>query len=392
MRPFACPNCRRLNHFEVRVCPGCKATLGYDPATDAFRFLADKATVWRDAQGEAADLVVCDNNNDYQICNWLVGTHENTHLCRACRHNRTIPDRSEPSVPQRWARIEEAKRRMVHTLLKLHLPLETKAEAEAIGMQSLAFDFLYDAAAEQAGTPQIVTGHDAGLITLNLIEADDAERERIRNTMGEPYRTLLGHFRHEVGHHYWSRLVEHDEAECEAFRAIFGDERIDYDQSLRAHYGDGGNKVWTDAYVSFYATSHPWEDFAETFAHYLHIVDVLATAGGFDLSLDANLPPNETAGNRQSMPLEVDFDPYRADARSLADAMAPLSFAMNAVNRAMGQPDLYPFHLSEAIVAKLEYVHTLAMKARKTAPEPQIEPEAERPLTHATAAVRPEIA
>ncbi|EJU13297.1 hypothetical protein LH128_09591 [Sphingomonas sp. LH128] len=357
MRAFPCPNCRRLNHFEVRVCPGCQATLGYDPEIDGFRFLADGATVWRDAEGEVAEVVVCANNNDYRICNWLVASDDTTPMCRACRHNRTIPDLSEPSVPSRWARIEAAKRRLFHTLMRLGLPLETKAE-EGPGTQGLAFDFLYDAAAEQAGSPRIFTGHDCGVITLNLIEADDAERERMRHAMGEPYRTLLGHFRHEVGHHYWSRLVETDPAELEVFRTIFGDERIDYQQALQAHYNDDGSKVWTDAFVSFYATSHPWEDFAETFAHYLHIVDVLATAGGFDLSL-APLP-----GDEVGLEVELDFNPYTADTRALTEAMGPLSFAMNAINRSMGQPDLYPFHLSDAIVAKLDYVHNRAAKAR----------------------------
>jgi hypothetical protein len=357
MRAFACPNCRRLNHFEVRVCPGCRATLGYDPAIDGFRFLADKATVWRDGKGGAAEVKVCANNNDYRICNWLVATADTTPLCDACRHNRTIPDLSQPSVPQRWARIEAAKRRLFHTLIRLGLPRETKAE-EQTGKQGLAFDFLYDAAAEQAGTPQVTTGHDGGVITLNLIEADDAERERIRHAMGEPYRTLLGHFRHEVGHHYWSRLVEGDPAELQAFRAVFGDETLDYQQALNAHYSDDASKVWTDAYVSFYATMHPWEDFAETFAHYLHIVDVLATAGGFDLSL-ARMP-----GDAAGVEVEPGFDPYTADTHALAEAMGPLSFAMNAINRSMGQPDLYPFHLSDAIVAKLGYIQKLAAKAR----------------------------
>lgn len=371
MRAFPCPNCRRLNHFEVRVCPGCNATLGYDPAIDGFRFLADGATVWRDAEGEVAEVVVCANNNDYQICNWLVASDDTTPMCRACRHNRTIPDLSEPSVPPRWGKIEAAKRRLFHTLMKLGLPLETKAEEGrglTGGTQGLAFDFLYDAAAEQAGSPQVYTGHDGGVITLNLIEADDAQRERARNAMGEPYRTLLGHFRHEVGHHYWSRLVETDAAELEACRAVFGDERIDYQQALQAHYNDDGSKVWTDDFVSFYATSHPWEDFAETFAHYLHIVDVLATAGGFDLSLAA-LP-----GDEAGLEVELDFNPYTADTRALAEAMGPLSFAMNAINRSMGQPDLYPFHLSDAIVAKLDYVHNLVAKARDRAGVEVVEP------------------
>lgn len=358
MRPFACPNCRRLNHFEVRVCPGCKATLGYDPAIDAFRFLADKATVWRAGDGSTSDVAVCANNNAYQICNWLVSRRDHTPMCRACRHNRTIPDLSQPSVPARWARIEAAKRRLFHSLIKLGLPLETKAQ-EAPGVQGLAFDFLYDAAAEQAGSPQVLTGHDGGLITLNLIEADDVERERMRRAMGEPYRTLLGHFRHEVGHHYWSRLVAPDAAEREAFRALFGDERVDYRQSLQSHYADDGSKVWTDAYVSFYATSHPWEDFAETFAHYLHIVDVLAAATGFALSLKP-LPGDPTGPE-----VELDFNPYTAGTAALAENMGPLSFAINAINRSMGLPDLYPFHLSHAVVAKLDYIQDLVAKARQ---------------------------
>jgi hypothetical protein len=359
MRAFACPNCRRLNHFEVRVCPGCQATLGFDPGIDAFRFLADGATVWRDAHGNGADVVVCANNDAFQICNWLVEADCGTTMCKACRHNQIIPDLSEPSVPLRWAKIEAAKRRLIYTLIKLGLPLESKAE-ESAGKQGLAFSFLYDAAAEQAGSPQIYTGHDGGIITLNLIEADDAERERMRNAMGEPYRTLLGHFRHEVGHYYWSRLIEHDELQLEAFRKVFGDERLDYQQALQAHYNDNGSKLWTDDFVSFYATSHPWEDFAETFAHYLHIVDVLATAGSFDLSLAA-LP-----GDAEGLEVEVDFDPFTADTRDLADAMGPLSFAMNAINRSMGQPDLYPFHLSDAIVAKLDYIQNVVAKARRT--------------------------
>lgn len=347
MRPFACPNCHRLNHFEVRVCPGCEATLGYDPGIDRFRFLADEGTVWRDREGGVADLVVCANNNDWGICNWLTAPDAGDGMCRACRHNRTIPDLADPAVPLLWAKVEEAKRRLFHTLIRLRLPLETKAE-ERDGVQGLAFDFLY-APGAQNGEKKIITGHDEGLITLDVGEADDAVRERARLAMGEPYRTLLGHFRHEIGHHYWSRLVAPDPQALNAFRALFGDERADYAAALQAHYA-GGTKPWTEDYVSFYATSHPWEDFAETFAHYLHIVDVLATARGFDLSLTA------FGGSDGDGQVAVAFDPYTADAAALAAEMAPVSFAMNAVNRAMGQADLYPFHLSDAIVAKLGFI------------------------------------
>ncbi len=362
MRPFECPNCRRLNHFEVRVCPGCSATLGYDPAIDGFRFLADGATVWRDGKGAVGAVAVCQNNNAYQICNWLVSAADSTPFCRACRHNRTIPDLTEPSVPMRWAKVEAAKRRLFHELIRLGAPLETKAQ-EVPGRQGLAFDFLYDPAAETLGHAQILTGHDSGVITLNLIEADDAARERVRILLGEPYRTLLGHFRHEVGHHFWSRLVGPDPDALAECRALFGDDTQDYDSALRTHYASGSSKVWTDDFVSFYATSHPWEDFAETFAHYLHIVDLLATARGFDLSIEPL--PDSTDTND----VAIDFDPYLAPTTQLAAKMAPLSFAMNAINRSMGQNDLYPFHLSERVVAKLDFVNRLLAGARAQRPK-----------------------
>ncbi|MCJ2182304.1 putative zinc-binding peptidase [Novosphingobium sp. 1949] len=357
MRAFACPSCHQPIHFEARICPHCAATLGYDPQIDAFCHLTDAATTWRDASGARRAVVVCANNNDYAICNWMVGEDEATPLCRACRHNRTIPDLAEPSVPPRWARIEAAKRRMVHTVLKLGLPLETKAQ-ETPRHQGLAFDFLYDPSAENAGTPQVMTGHEAGLITLNLIEADDAQRERIRQSMGEPYRTLLGHFRHEVGHHYWARLVEPNAQALEEFRRLFGDERIDYQQAIADHYSGASDTVWTQAYVSAYATAHPWEDFAETWAHYLHMVDLQASAQGFDLSL--HLPGDGTVQGD----VAVSFDPYRADGATLTAHMEPIAFALNTLNRSMGLGDAYPFHLTEAVVAKLDFIARLVARSR----------------------------
>jgi len=362
MAPYPCPNCRRLLHFEARVCPACAFTLGYDPASDGFLFLADGATRWRDAESGPHDVAVCANNNEYGVCNWLVAIDDPTPYCRACRHNRTIPDLSVPTVPERWGRIEEAKRRMFHTLIRLGLPLETKAE-ETGTIQGLAFDFLYDPAAEQQGQARITTGHDAGVVTLNLIEADDVERERMRRDMGEPYRTLLGHFRHEVGHHYWSRLVETHLDELETFRSVFGDERTDYAEALEAHYRPDSNKIWTDDYVSFYATSHPWEDFAETFAHYLHMVDTLATIGGFEMRMAPFPGPEASPG------AAVDFDPYTASTERLAAQMAPWSFALNTVNRSMGQPDLYPFRLSPAITAKIDYMNRLVARGAGRAKE-----------------------
>ena len=358
MAPFSCPNCDRLLHFEVRICPACHFTLGYDPASDGFLFLGDNRTTWRDAVGDPHEVRVCANNNAYEVCNWLVGSGEETPFCRACRHNRMIPDLTVPTVPERWGKVEAAKRRLFHTLLRLGIPIETHPEALALGLpQGLTFDLLYDPIAEQMGQPQILTGHNGGLITLNLIEADDVERERIRRTMGEPYRTLLGHFRHEVGHYFWERLVRHDPDELARCRSVFGDETADYAAALAAHYG-GGPRQSGDDHVSAYAMSHPWEDFAETFAHLLHIVDTLAALGGFGARLDPFPGPEAHPG------AIVDFDPYRAPTKALVAQIVPYSFALNAINRSMGQPDLYPFHLSPAINAKLDYVNGLV--ARKS--------------------------
>ncbi|WP_197276963.1 zinc-binding metallopeptidase family protein [Sphingomonas profundi] len=352
MAPFSCPNCNRLLHFEVRICPACHFTLGYDPASDAFLFLGDNLTTWRDGAGNPHEVRVCENNNGFEVCNWLVGAAEPTPFCRACRHNRMIPDLTIATVPERWGKVEAAKRRLFHTLLRLGVPIETHPEAQASGLpQGLTFDLLYDPVAEMNGQPQILTGHNGGLITLNLIEADDVERERIRREMGEPYRTLLGHFRHEVGHYYWDRLIRHDAEELQRFRAVFGDETLDYASALQNHYSSG--KAWTDDYVSFYATSHPWEDFAETFAHLLHIVDTLAALGGFGTRLDPFPGPEAHPG------AAVAFDPYRAATDDLVAQIVPYSFALNAINRSMGQPDLYPFHLSAAVTAKLDYVNAM---------------------------------
>ena len=353
MKPYPCPNCGRPNHFEVRVCPTCSFTLGYDPECDQFLFLGDNATAWRDARGAQHEVFVCANNNDYAICNWLVPATASPLLCLACKHNRTIPDLTGQNVPARWAKVEAAKRRLFHTLLHLKLPIETMAEAQAKGTcRGLAFDFLYDPTGEQSGHPLITTGHEAGVITLNLLEADDVQRERMRTSLGEPYRTLLGHFRHEVGHYYFSRLIE-GRPEIENFRRIFGDERMSYEEAKQRHYAGGG--AWSADYVSAYATMHPWEDFAETFAHLLHIIDALATIDSFGLRMTEWPDADEHHA--------IDFDPYKAATEQLVDKWRPFAFAANAINRSMGQPDLYPFQLPDAVVGKLDYINRLVQRA-----------------------------
>jgi hypothetical protein len=252
-----------------------------------------------------------------------------------------------------WRKIEIAKHRLFYTLMKLKLPLDYGFDDNR---ERLAFDFL--ATPLDAATPRVMTGHDNGLITVALEEADDAEREKRRTSMHEPYRTLLGHFRHETGHYYWDRLVR-DGNQIEGCRQIFGDERVDYAQALQKHYAEGPPPNWQDNFVSAYATTHPWEDFAETWAHYLHIVDTLEMARAFGIYVN---PPIAHTGELEAA---VDFQPYRApDVATLVDTWLPLTNALNSLSRTMGQPDIYPFILTTAVIKKLGAIHDLVRGER----------------------------
>jgi hypothetical protein len=260
-----------------------------------------------------------------------------------------VPDLSLPMNLRRWRQIEQAKRRLFYTLLRLQLPLTSRANDD----KGLAWDFLADSQIGQAST-QVMTGHFDGVITINIAEADDDERERRRVALHEPYRTLLGHFRHEVGHYYWIMLVERNPrpSVMDRFRVTFGDERNDYRTALNNHYLNGAPSEWQETWVSSYASSHPWEDWAETWAHYLHMVDTLETASAFGLrlrsrTLDASL---ETA---------IDFDPHVASLDRLIAGWLPLTFAANSLNRSMGQKDMYPFVLTPVVVSKLAFVHEM---------------------------------
>ena len=239
------------------------------------------------------------------------------------------------------------KHHLFYSLLRLKLPLANRIDDPEHG---LAFDFLADSP-DPTG-PKVMTGHDNGLITIALVEADDAERERRRTQMHEPYRSLLGHFRHEVGHYFWDVLVR-DGGRLEECRAVFGDDSQDYDAALQAHYQNGAPADWQEHYVSQYASTHPWEDWAETWAHYLHIVDTLEMASAFGIRVKPRLMRDET------LTAEINLDPYKPDAsmEEIIDAWLPLTFAMNSLNRAMGNPDLYPFVLSPTVVTKLSFVH-----------------------------------
>ena len=347
MRIFTCQDCGQLLYFENVRCEKCGHALGYLPDKQAISALEPiGGGLWRALAG-GRRYRPC-QNHEFGVCNWMIRATSREAFCAACRHNRTVPDLSVPENQQLWAKIEGAKHRLFYSLLRLGLPLHNRADD---GSHGLAFDFLADPPLTHGQS--VMTGHDNGLITLAVKEADDAERERVRGAMGEPYRTLLGHFRHEIGHYFWDVLVR-DGRRTDDFRAAFGDESQDYGAALAAHYANGAPSDWQQHFVSAYASSHPWEDFAETWAHYLHVVDTLETAGAFGLRVRVK------PGMRTKLAATVDFDPYASTAfEPLIDTWLPLTFAMNNLNRSMGQNDLYPFILTPEVIAKLGFVHAL---------------------------------
>jgi hypothetical protein len=353
MKLFSCQGCGELLYFENIRCENCGRALGY--LTDISEISAldsneDGSWMVLAAPGKAYKFC---NNYNAGMCNWMVPADDGTGFCAACRHNRTIPDLTVPGNDALWRKIETAKHRLFYSLLRLGLPLENRADDAEHG---LAFDFLADPPETHAAG--VMTGHDNGLITLALKEADDVTRERVRSEMGEPYRTLLGHFRHEIGHYFWDRLVATDPHQLEGFRALFGDDRQDYGEALKRHYDEGAPANWQDNTISMYAAMHPWEDFAETWAHYLHIVDTLETAGAFGLKVK----PRRARG---ALAAAIDFDPYKAGMDRLIDAWLPVEFATNSMNRSMGLTDLYPFLLSSKVIEKLGYIHVLTHPAAK---------------------------
>jgi len=331
VRAFSCPYCGNLVFFENTTCLRCGAALGFDPELGA-------VVPMREIHRPCANRAVAG-------CNWLLGPGETLSLCRSCRLTRTRPNDADTHAIGHFAQAEAAKRRLIFQLLDLGLP---------VGDQSPIFDLLAG-----QGDP-VLTGHLDGVITINLAESDDRHREWQRERLGEPYRTMLGHFRHEIGHHCWP-ILNPTPSSLEECRARFGDERGDYQSALERYYRDGPPMPFVDRYVSAYATAHPWEDWAETFAHYLHIRDTLQTAAAYGMVVTGPVTVPPLAGLPALMAAPAVVDP-----RKFEDILAqwlPLTYALNAVNRSMGKDDLYPFVLASAVIDKLGLVHERVIQA-----------------------------
>ena len=290
----------------------------------------------------------CGNYASACRCNWMVAAEDANPLCVSCRLTATIPDQSLPENQYAWFKLESAKRSWLYAILELGLPARSRSEDPRHG---LAFHFLRQV---EAGPP-VYTGHGAGAITINAMESDPVQRERSKHELHEPYRTLLGHFRHESGHYYWDLLVR-DGSFLEPFREFFGDERQDYGEALQRHYREGPPPGWEGAFVSGYATVHPWEDWAETWAHYLHMVDLLDTANSWRLSIRGFADQKIAKEIPQAARLSEEF-------AAMVNEWVPLTLMANSLSRSLGHEDVYPFALSYQALRKMQFVHELVKAA-----------------------------
>ena len=335
MKAYSCRVCGNALYFENSVCVSCGSNLGYS-RDERDIVPVDAAGVYTDAGG----LIwhVC-RNLGLSGCTWLAPLQGGQ--CFACDLTRTRPADSDTKGLTRFPDAERAKRHLFAELDALGVPVTPKSVDPEGG---LCFDML----SELPDGEQVLIGHDDGVITINLAESDGAYRERMREQLAEPYRTMLGHLRHEVGHYYEWRLVDEasDRSIPDRARELFGDERADYQESLDRHYEQGPPADWPDRFISAYATMHPYEDFAETWAHALHISDTLETAVNYGL-MDAS---------------EARRDSFR---QVVSEVWIPASIALNMINRSMGESDLYPFVIPGPVLDKLEFVATLIAGARE---------------------------
>ncbi len=360
MKLFQCGNCRHILLFENTHCESCKHQCGFDPAElNLLTLLAVDNQYAEINNTESTAWRYC-KNHEKGVCNWLVKADTEVEFCVACELNRYIPNINNLDNLKEWKSLEIAKHRLVYSLLRMRLPVESKQQAPDSG---IVFDFI--------DTKQVVpqdahdmTGHADGKITVTLEEANPVQREQARLDMKEHYRTLLGHLRHEIGHYYWDILISPNIDLQNRYRALFGDEREDYSQALQRHYEQGPPENWNTHFVTKYASSHPWEDWAETWSHYLHLTDVMDTAHSLGVSIQPAV-----GGPIGNLSMIADIDPYaELDFNDFLEKALALTFAANSLNRSMGQPDLYPFVLSSEVKNKLAFVHCIIKEYQHSLP------------------------
>lgn len=348
MQTFLCDSCGQLLFFENYHCIKCDSFLGFSvddgailtlsqiEGTDLFREISELP--------DAVEYRYCDNRRKHDACNWLVPNDSEHRHCVSCRLTEELPPLQDETRRKSWVKVEAAKRRLLYSLLRLGLPIHGPSEEQKLG---LAFRF-------QESTPEhpVMTGHASGVITLNMAEANAAFRENAKEKLGEAYRTVLGHLRHECGHYYWDLLVYPSKEWLPQVRELFGDERASYEDALDRHYKKGPPEDWRDHFISSYATMHPWEDWAETWAHYLHMVSTLETAESYQVVVTSPQVLRHRGKPKRARRHKDEFDKLFHDWYSL-------TFALNGLSRSMGLPDTYPFTISDVVKKKLRMVHEI---------------------------------
>lgn len=339
MRDFTCPNCGQRLTFENSTCLNCGSALGFSLEQMALLVISDDEATEHAGFVPASRYQLCANLQVAE-CNWLVPVNTPRLLCPSCALTTERPNDADTVGLAEFARAEAAKRRLIAELHELKLPIVGRDKDPDYG---LAFRLLSSA------HENVMTGHENGVITIDLAEGDDVHREQLRIEMDEPYRTLLGHFRHEIGHYYFYRLVAPYGDHLQRFTELFGDPDADYSEALDRHYSEGAPEGWQDDFVSSYATMHASEDWAETFAHYLHIRDALDTSAWCGLAAASATFDRPALGPSAF--------------QTIIDMWLPLSWSLNMVNRSMGHDDLYPFVLPAAVLEKMKFIHTVVDEA-----------------------------
>ena len=291
MKTYEC-TCGNALYFENSKCIGCGAEVGWCPSCESITTLLFSGDGAYQCGNTAcgARLVKCHNYAVENVCNRCimapVGNSLLQNRCDCCLHNDTIPDLLVEGNREKWAKLEAAKRRLFYTLDLLGLSRGVSGQNQLL---PLMFDFKADIIPKNefwrnvGSGEKVYTGHANGKITINIREADSVKREKLRVDLGETHRTLVGHFRHEIGHYYWDLLVRGQrESAC---IAVFGNhQQPTYAQALDRHYQYGAPVGWEENFVSSYATMHPWEDFAESFSTWINLIEVLDTARNIGFS------------------------------------------------------------------------------------------------------------
>ena len=344
VRAFACPVCQSFVPFEAHNCARCDTPLGLHVPSRAMVAITEGR-----AHIDDQWWVRC-NQQITLGCNWLTEEEQSAEQRGRCLAGSLIkrePDADDTPAREKLMPTAAAMRRLVYQLLNIGLPVDPYWRTEG----GLAFDLL----SSYSTGEKVTIGHANGVITIDVVESLDDYRESLRVRLGEPYRTLLGHFRHEIGHYYQNILVENGSGATKYLtrcRQLFGDERAGYADSLKRHYQLGAPDGWEASFISEYATMHPWEDFAECFAHYLHITDTMDSSREAGMVLHADRV--RFAASRDIAPLES-YD--NASIERLLFDWRWISSFFNRINAAMGKGPLYPFDIPPAVVDKLGFVH-----------------------------------